>query len=201
MNTDGHRFSEALASCTRSGVGETIRRGLSLVAPKLFLSVSICVNLWLKNFLLHAPQKPSISSTKICENPSKTPHRQASSSLNFFVARPALPPPPSSILNHQFMAFLCLVSVPLCLRGWIFPRFHGLFCCPLRAFVSSCEMLGRGSISANSCRALPPFASEKPSKSASPIFLNPFNINGGSNLIKPNQTKKNSWDLHPPFAR
>jgi hypothetical protein len=33
-------------------------------------------------------------------------------------------------------------------------------------------------------------APENPSESASPIFRNPFNLNGGSNLIKPNQTKK-----------
>jgi hypothetical protein len=34
------------------------------------------------------------------------------------------------------------------------------------------------------------YTPEKPSKSANPIFRNSFNLNGGSNLIKPNQTNK-----------
>ena len=39
---------------------------------------------------------------------------------------------------------------------------------------------------------------ENPSKSANPIFCNPFNLNGGSNQIQPNQTKKNIFALSAP---
>jgi hypothetical protein len=36
------------------------------------------------------PEKPANSSTKICENPSKTHHRQPSSTLKFFFGHPPL---------------------------------------------------------------------------------------------------------------
>jgi hypothetical protein len=84
MNTDGHRSSDALPSCPRLGVGETLWLGILSVAPKVELSVFICVHLWLKAFPAARHEEPSISLTKIRENPSKTPHRQASSTLNFF---------------------------------------------------------------------------------------------------------------------
>jgi hypothetical protein len=65
-------------------MGETIWHGISLVASKVLLSVFICVHLWLKK-VHSAPQKnPSISIAKICENHSKTPLRQPSSTMNFF---------------------------------------------------------------------------------------------------------------------
>ena len=65
--------------------------GMSFVGrPKGFLSVLICVHLWLKNFMTHAPENPSNSLAKICENPCKIPHRQPSSTLNFFSPRPSI---------------------------------------------------------------------------------------------------------------
>jgi hypothetical protein len=92
MGTDGHRSSEAWPSCIRFGVVETIWRGILSVASMAFLSVFICVHLWLKALPAAFPEKPSISVAKICENPSKTHYRQPSSSLNFFLA--TRPPPP-----------------------------------------------------------------------------------------------------------
>jgi hypothetical protein len=84
LTTDEHRWtqiSEALPSCTRHGVAETLCRGVLLVAPKVGLSVFICVHLWLKTFPAVPPKKTSISIAKICENPCKTPHRQPSSTV------------------------------------------------------------------------------------------------------------------------
>jgi hypothetical protein len=73
MNTDGHRFSEALPSCARLGVVETLWRGISFVPAMDLLSVLICVNLWLKNSLLPAPKTPQIRSPKSAKTPAK-PH-------------------------------------------------------------------------------------------------------------------------------
>jgi hypothetical protein len=73
MNTDEHRSSEAVPSCTHLGVGKTIWLGLSLVAPKVLLSVLICVHLWLKNFLLPTPKSPQFRSPKSAKTPAK-PH-------------------------------------------------------------------------------------------------------------------------------
>jgi hypothetical protein len=71
MNTDGHRFSEALTGCPLFGVRKTIWLGISLVAPKILLSVLICVNLWLKNFIMHALKTPLIRTPKFAKTPAK----------------------------------------------------------------------------------------------------------------------------------
>jgi hypothetical protein len=92
LTTDGHRSSEALPSCTRLGVGKTLWRGISLVAPVVLLSVLICVNLWLKNFLL-SHEKPANSFAKICENPCKIHDRQPSSTPKLGGGPPGLPFP------------------------------------------------------------------------------------------------------------
>jgi len=92
MNTDGHRFSEALPSWTRPGVGETIWRGISLVVSEFLLSVFICVHLWFKevkaapsgkahNFVRQNPRKPQQnppSSTFV--NPKNSFRRPTASS-------------------------------------------------------------------------------------------------------------------------
>jgi len=62
--------------------------------------VFICVHLWLKKFIPH-PKKASISFAKICENPSKTPHRQAPSTLNFFWALGGRAYPPKYHENYE----------------------------------------------------------------------------------------------------
>jgi hypothetical protein len=89
------------------------------------LSVLICVNLWLKKFVIHAPKKASNSFIKICENPSNPPHRQASSSLIFF--RPPAPPGPP-ILDP----LLCFCPT-LPTTAILHPRFSIFFGCGLAA--------------------------------------------------------------------
>ena len=73
--------------------------GMSFVGrPKGFLSVLICVHLWLKNFMTHAPENPSNSLAKICENPCKIPHRKPWSTLKIFsTPAPAIPTAPHLI--------------------------------------------------------------------------------------------------------
>ena len=51
IRTDIYRWTQIFRGAAKSYLsrrGETICRGFSLVAPKVFLSVSICVHLWLR---------------------------------------------------------------------------------------------------------------------------------------------------------
>jgi hypothetical protein len=107
-----------VANGTRPGVVNAIWPGISLVAPKVVLSVLICVHLWFKAFPIAPPENPAISRVKICENPSKNPHRQPSSTPKNFQSPHHLPGPPDAILNPQSSI----------LSFW--PRLPAKFLCP-----------------------------------------------------------------------
>jgi hypothetical protein len=90
LNTDGHGWTQifsGIGSGIRLGLVETIGYGMPLVAQKSFYlcsSVSICGLKLFLAFPAPPPENPAISFAKICENPSKTDHRQPPSTPIFF---------------------------------------------------------------------------------------------------------------------
>jgi len=138
LTTDEHRWTQifrGVAKLCPSRRGGNPLAG-HFVCPRngFIICVDLCESV-VKKFPAASPENPSNSFTKICENPSKTPHRQASSSLIFFGPRPPLPAPhPRSSIYGLPLPNLC-ATVPL----WFdIPAFSRAFLLPnscLRAFV------------------------------------------------------------------